>query len=161
LSDAIKRTVAAWLQWSRLQSEAVILGDSEELTIILDWLQWSRLQSEAVIPRCHRRVLMEEMLQWSRLQSEAVIVPGELAVSVPHTSRNASGCCLSIMRCSLYAHPPLQLVAIQRASGARGSAATAPLAPVLPSNHLGAPLHWYVWTPQRLDVAVVLARGRA
>ncbi len=36
-------------------------------------LQWSRLQSEAVIANCEKVAIDSLVLQWSRLQSEAVI----------------------------------------------------------------------------------------
>ncbi len=84
------------LQWSRLQSEAVIdttgegpeqeetasmepppIGGGNQVSLLahprLSLLQWSRLQSEAVIAQIKQLNDVEYELQWSRLQSEAVI----------------------------------------------------------------------------------------
>ncbi len=60
------------LQWSRLQSEAVISSSRLSTSISLR-LQWSRLQSEAVMEGLIMMTTTSFELQWSRLQSEAVI----------------------------------------------------------------------------------------
>ncbi len=60
------------LQWSRLQSEAVINAKRTYSWRALR-LQWSRLQSEAVISGAAQLWVSSYLLQWSRLQSEAVI----------------------------------------------------------------------------------------
>ncbi len=102
------------LQWSRLQSEAV-MAPLLTMPYSLVGLQWSRLQSEAVIrdvgraEATRRGASMEPPpigggnfvsaiasglggsgLQWSRLQSEAVIFPPGSCASGPSLSFNGA-----------------------------------------------------------------------